>query len=126
MLGCSLLHEEQCYPGLARLRIAKDMAHLSYQTRICQHCDEPGCLAACPSGAMGMDARGVVLLDDELCIRCGSCAEACPYDAIFYNEREDRYLKCDLCAGRDGGPLCVALCPMAALVAPRSRRDSEA
>jgi Fe-S-cluster-containing hydrogenase component 2 len=27
----------------------------------------------------------------------------------------DRYLKCDLCTGRDGGPLCVEMCPVGAL-----------
>ena len=59
-----------------------------------------------------MDDRGVVIIEDKACIRCGACAESCPYDAIFYHEREDRYLKCDLCAGRAEGPLCVQLCPV--------------
>jgi Fe-S-cluster-containing dehydrogenase component len=91
------------------------MARLVYDIRICLHCESPECLDACPSGAMSVDGRGVVLLDDDMCTRCDSCAEDCPYDAIFYNEREDRYLKCDLCAGRAEGPLCVALCPVGAL-----------
>lgn len=115
MLGCSLYHEGQCYPGLARVAVRKDMARFIFDIRICQHCESPECLEACPSGAMSLDARGVVLLDDDVCIRCGSCAEACPYEVIFYNEREDRYLKCDLCAGRADGPLCAALCPVGAL-----------
>jgi Fe-S-cluster-containing hydrogenase component 2 len=34
---------------------------------------------------------------------------------LFYHEAYDRYLKCDLCAGRDGGPVCVAICPVGAL-----------
>ena len=125
MLGCSLSHEGQCYPQLARLRVRKDMAHLTYEIRICQHCYAPECLAACPSEAMSLDSRGVVLLDDDVCTRCGSCADACPYEAIFYKEPEDRYLKCDLCAGRSDGPLCAALCPIAALIAPRRSRQEE-
>jgi len=115
MLGCSLYHEGQCHLGLARVRVRKDMARFIFDIRICQHCESPECLEACPSGAMSLDARGVVLIDDDVCTRCGSCAEACPYKAIFYSESEDRYLKCDLCAGRAEGPLCVALCPVGAL-----------
>jgi carbon-monoxide dehydrogenase iron sulfur subunit len=56
----------------------------------------------------------VIILDEE-CNRCGACAASCTYDAIFYNEAQDRYIKCDLCAGREAGPLCVQLCPVEAL-----------
>jgi electron transport protein HydN len=72
-------------------------------------------MLACPSGALVLDDRGVVILLDEVCDRCGACAADCPHDAIFYNELQDQYLKCDLCAGRERGPLCVELCPVQAL-----------
>jgi carbon-monoxide dehydrogenase iron sulfur subunit len=114
-LACSLYHEGQCHLGLARLRVTKDMARYTFAISICQQCQDPACLAACASHTMNLDQRGVVLIDDLECTRCGVCAAACPYEAISYNEREDRYLKCDLCTGRAGGPLCVALCPVAAL-----------
>lgn len=117
MLACSLWHEGECNPALARLQVHKDMARLEYEIRICRHCVDPECLAACPEDAMRLDERGVVLIDDDLCIRCGSCQAACPYDAIFYNQSVDRYLKCDLCAGRAEGPLCAAICPVGALMA---------
>ena len=61
------------------------------------------------------DGRGVVIIDDDLCIQCGACADACPYGSIFYHAGEDRYLKCDLCASRREGPLCVQVCPVGAL-----------
>lgn len=116
LLGCSLYHEGSCSPSLARLRIAKDMARYEFTITICRQCTSPACLPACPTGAMSLDERGVVLIDDAVCTRCGSCAAACPYDAIYDHQAADRYLKCDLCAGRDGGPLCVTLCPVAALI----------
>ena len=115
LLACSLFHERQSAPSLARLTVSKDMATYKFQIVICQHCDEPDCLAACPSEAMRLDSRGVVLIDDAVCNRCGSCAAACPFDAIFYHEGSDRYLKCDLCEGSQDGPLCVAVCPVGAL-----------
>ncbi len=115
MLACSLHHERECSLGLARLVVAKDMARYEFEILICQHCDSPDCMLACPSDAMLLDDRGVVIVLDDECDRCGACADSCPYDAIFYNEARDRYLKCDLCAGRDEGPLCVELCPVGAL-----------
>lgn len=115
VLACSLHHEAECSLGLARLVVAKDMARYEFEILVCQHCESPDCLAACPSDAMLLDDRGVVIILDDQCDRCGSCADSCPYDAIFYNEAQDRYLKCDLCADRGEGPLCVELCPVGAL-----------
>lgn len=114
-LGCSLYHESVCSPARARVVVTKDMARYEFDVRICRHCDEPQCLAACAADAMSLDGRGVVIIDDEACIQCGACADACPYEAIVYHEAEDRYLKCDLCAGRSEGPLCAQLCPVGAL-----------
>ena len=49
----------------------------------CQHCDDPPCLTACPSTATGQRADGIVTIDDSLCIGCGYCAMACPYEARY-------------------------------------------
>jgi Fe-S-cluster-containing dehydrogenase component len=115
MLGCSLFHEDCSNIGLARLIVTKDMSRFDFRIDICKHCSNPKCLADCPADAIGLDERGVVIIDDQKCIRCGSCRENCPFDAIFYNRKVDRYVKCDLCAGRVDGPLCVQLCPAGAL-----------
>ncbi len=114
-LACSLYHEGQCNLGLARLAVLKDMERYEFNILICQQCASPECMAACPAEAMHLDEWGVVIIDDEACTRCANCASACPYGAIFYHEAEERYLKCDLCARRTEGPLCVALCPVGAL-----------
>jgi Fe-S-cluster-containing dehydrogenase component len=114
-LGCSLLHDGECGLTLARLVITKDMARYQFGINVCRHCEHPDCVEACPTGALALDSRGVAMLDDAECTRCGACAAACPYDSIFYSAAADRYLKCDLCAGRDAGPLCVELCPVGAL-----------
>jgi carbon-monoxide dehydrogenase iron sulfur subunit len=114
-LACSLYHEGECNLGLARLRVVKDMARYEFTITICRHCDEPDCLPACPSDALALNDQGVVILLRDACNSCGLCASSCPYDAIFFHEPNDRYLKCDLCAGREEGPLCVGLCPVGAL-----------
>jgi len=116
MLACSLYHEGECSLSLARMLVSKDMARYTFDIRICQHCDTPECMLACPADAISLDDRGVAIINDDECIRCGACMSTCPYDAIRYNEAADRYLKCDLCAGRAGGPVCVEVCPVEALV----------
>ena len=75
-LACSLHHEGACSPALARLAVTKDMARYEFDIRMCLHCDEPECLAACPADAMFIDGRGVAIIDDDLCIECGACEEA--------------------------------------------------
>ncbi len=116
-LACSLVHEGQCHLGLARLRVYKDMARYEFQVVVCRECDEPDCLSACPNEAIRLDERGVTTIYQDECLICGACAAACPYQAIFYDQARDRYLKCDLCAGRAGGPACAEVCPVAAIQA---------
>ncbi len=46
----------------------------------CVHCY--ACVKACPLGAIGKDSSGAILIDRQKCDLCGSCAEACLYDAV--------------------------------------------
>jgi len=115
VLAWSLHHEGQCHPGLARLRIDKDMSRYRFSVRICRHCDDYPCLDVCPTAALRLDGRRVVLIVDEECLQCGACASECPYEAIFFHEASNRFVKCDLCADRPRGPLCVEVCPVGAL-----------
>ena len=47
----------------------------------CQHCAEPPCVPVCPSGATYQREDGLVAMDYDLCLGCGYCAVACPYQA---------------------------------------------
>jgi Fe-S-cluster-containing dehydrogenase component/CRP-like cAMP-binding protein len=92
----------------------------------CQHCKNPACMAPCPTGAIGREANGEVVIRAELCTGCGACAKGCPWDNITMAPRgkaaappgladADLAVKCDLCATRDAGPACVASCPVSAI-----------
>ncbi len=87
----------------------------------CQHCTNPSCMIDCPTGAISRDGRGDVLIREDLCTGCGSCAKACPWDNIQLAPRADAStypavaVKCDLCRGKSGGPACVAACPAQAI-----------
>ncbi len=85
----------------------------------CQHCQHPACMIDCPTGAIGRDEQGDVFIREDLCTGCGSCAKACPWENIAMAplgvEGAQVAVKCDLCAGMEGGPACVASCPTQAI-----------
>ncbi|MCP4422810.1 MAG: 4Fe-4S dicluster domain-containing protein [Chloroflexi bacterium] len=49
----------------------------------CQHCNEPPCMTVCPTTATGQRDDGLVTIDYDMCIGCGYCIVACPYQARF-------------------------------------------
>ena len=49
----------------------------------CQHCADPPCMHVCPSTATAQRDDGIVTIDYDLCIGCGYCMVACPYDARY-------------------------------------------
>ncbi len=99
----------------------------------CMHCVDPVCLIGCPTGAIARNAAdGRVMIDDRICIGCGTCANSCPYNNIQLVEIRDqsgafivdtetnqpivKATKCDLCYGQLGGPACERACPHDAFI----------
>ncbi|MEA3407314.1 MAG: 4Fe-4S dicluster domain-containing protein [Chloroflexota bacterium] len=80
---------------------------------ICSQCEEAPCIEACPLDAMSRDARtGAVIIDEELCVGCMQCRDACPWDIPKRHPHKRLAIKCDLCNEREEGPLCVEVCPL--------------
>lgn len=116
-LACSMFHEQgNTSLGKARLSIRWEIADNKVAISICRHCVDPKCLDDCPPGAMSRDEKGMVIIDEQICISCGKCKRHCPFEAIIHIEDRNKYQKCDLCMGRDEGPLCVEVCPVNAIV----------
>lgn len=100
-------------------------------TNACMHCSDPVCMIGCPTGAIHRIVDGTVVINDESCVGCANCANACPYHNIRMVEIRDKQgniilnettqepslkaTKCDLCASQPGGPACVRACPHDAL-----------
>ncbi|MEW6621870.1 MAG: 4Fe-4S dicluster domain-containing protein [Bacillota bacterium] len=85
----------------------------------CNHCQRPACMESCPVDALQKRTEdGLVLLDKEKCIGCGSCVGACPYGAMEYLDEEGKAGKCDLCeqlTSKGEEPACAAACVMRSL-----------
>lgn len=80
----------------------------------CNHCTDAPCVKSCPTQALFIRPDGIVDFDNELCIGCKMCMQACPYDAIYIDENTHTAAKCNFCAHRiDQGlePACVQVCP---------------
>jgi formate dehydrogenase iron-sulfur subunit len=85
----------------------------------CMHCDEPGCLAACPApAAIVQYANGIVDVNPENCIGCGYCATGCPFDVPRFHATTGKMSKCTLCVDRTEvglEPACIKACPTGCL-----------
>lgn len=104
----------------------------SYQLSMgCNHCAKPACIEVCPVDAISKrKENGLVIVDRNLCVACGQCAEACPFGAPQYGDDSSEPVaakewnephpmqKCTGCWDRlaiDKEPACVASCLQRAL-----------
>ncbi len=90
-----------------------------FQVTRCNQCENPPCVRICPTAAMYQRQDGIVEFDNEQCIGCKACLEACPYDAIYMDPDSHTAAKCHFCAHRiDRGlePACVIVCPERAII----------
>lgn len=129
---------DECVTACARnhdnnprfLRHGRQFSNLMV-TNACMHCVDPVCMIGCPTGAISRRIDGEVVINDETCIGCSTCANSCPFDNIRMVEISDengklavdeqthkpvlKATKCDLCADNLGGPACERACPHDAL-----------
>ncbi|MTJ80018.1 MAG: nitrate reductase subunit beta [Telmatospirillum sp.] len=74
---------------------------MMYLPRLCEHCLNPACVAACPSGSIyKREEDGIVLIDQDKCRGWRMCVSACPYKKIYYNWESGKAEKCIFCFPR--------------------------
>ncbi|MFU8853331.1 4Fe-4S dicluster domain-containing protein [Micromonospora sp. SL1-18] len=86
----------------------------SFGVMRCNHCTDAPCVKICPTQALYKRDDGIVDFDNERCIGCKGCMQACPYDAIYIDADTHTAAKCNMCAHRvdnDMEPACVVVCP---------------
>ncbi|THF64550.1 formate dehydrogenase subunit beta [Pseudothauera nasutitermitis] len=85
----------------------------------CMHCEDPGCLKACPApGAIIQYSNGIVDFHEEHCIGCGYCITGCPFNVPRISKKDGKAYKCTLCSDRVAvgqAPACAKVCPTGAI-----------
>lgn len=131
--ACQIACKEQNKLGTGeffrRVETLTEGGKLVHFSAACNHCENPACVAVCPTGAMYIAEDGTVQHNDEKCVGCGRCVHHCPYGAPSLNKATGYAQKCGACAQRrrEGlAPACVAACPTRALAfGPLSEADED-
>ncbi len=86
-----------------------------FMSDVCKHCENAGCLEACPTGAIVRTEFGSVLIQQDICNGCKYCVPSCPFGVITVAEDKNGMAnKCTLCYDRlkEGlEPACAKACP---------------
>ena len=84
-----------------RVRFEFEKTFMFHLPRICEHCLNPACVSACPSGAMyKREQDGIVLVDQNRCRGWRMCVTACPYKKVYVNHVTGKAEKCTFCFPR--------------------------
>ena len=74
---------------------------MMYLPRLCEHCLNPACVAACPSGAIyKREEDGIVLIDQDKCRGWRMCVSGCPTRRSITTGRAGKSEKCIFCYPR--------------------------
>ena len=92
----------------------KEIFKTFFVPKMCNHCAKSPCTQVCPVGATFESPDGVALVDDEYCIGCSYCVQACPYGCRYIHPEKKTADKCTLCYHRIKiglDPACMEICP---------------
>jgi len=107
-LACSFKHAGQGELGISRIR-AFMYGEGKNQILTCFQCDEAACVKVCPVEALLRNqVTDAIEIDENRCIGCGLCSQACPFGHMNNDHSSRIAIKCDLCKGQ---PACAAFCP---------------
>jgi formate dehydrogenase iron-sulfur subunit len=90
-----------------------------FMRRLCMNCLDPTCVSVCPVGALVKNTEGPVSYEENRCIGCRYCVQACPFGVPKYEWESTfpRVRKCIMCVDRvkAGQPTaCAEACPTGA------------
>jgi formate dehydrogenase iron-sulfur subunit len=86
----------------------------AFSSDVCKHCEEAGCLEACPTGSIVRTEFGGVFIQPDVCNGCGYCVTSCPFGVVERNPEDGRAFKCTFCYDRQKAglqPACAKVCP---------------
>ena len=127
-INCTLANDGDAHPYMARIRVRQnvnfgdqgptdDYKHgdgffglWGFKPDTCKQCADPACVNICPMKAISADpVTGARVIDEDKCIGCGACVNACPWHMPRVDVEKHKSTKCISCGA------CVAGCPTSAL-----------
>jgi formate dehydrogenase iron-sulfur subunit len=85
-----------------------------FSSDVCKHCENAGCLEACPTGSIVRTEFGGVYIQPDVCNGCGYCVVTCPFGVVDRRPGDGRAFKCTFCYDRQKvglQPACATACP---------------
>ena len=127
-VNCTLANDGDAHPYMARIRVRQnvnfgdqgptdDYKHgdgffglWGFKPDTCKQCADPACVNACPMKAISAaPVTGARVIDEDKCVGCGACVNACPWHMPRVDVEKHKSTKCISCGA------CVAGCPTSAL-----------
>ena len=122
-MSCTLKNDGRVCQHIARVRVWDNYYYGSgvdtgdgifedcqFTVEHCKQCEDPWCANYCPVHEIYADPKtGARVVDDSVCIGCGMCAQACPWNMPRIDSETDVSTKCVSC-GR-----CAEQCPNGAI-----------
>ena len=90
-----------------------------FSSDVCKHCENAGCLEACPTGSIVRTEFGSVFVQPDICNGCGYCVVACPFGVVDRRPDDGRAFKCTFCYDRQKAgaePACAKACPTGSIL----------
>lgn len=125
--NCNLVNDGKVMPYIARVNLRDRyffgeeieddfynaegiQGNYRWEPMTCKQCNSPWCGNACPVDAIKADERtGARVVDKDVCIACGECVRACPWNIPRIDPEENYATKCINCGA------CVAGCVTGAI-----------
>ncbi len=98
---------------------APDLIAWQFSSDVCKHCENAGCLEACPTGSIIRTEFGGVYVQPDICNGCGYCVVTCPFGVIDRRPDDGRAFKCTFCYDRQKAglePACAKACPTGSIL----------
>ncbi|HVS32833.1 MAG TPA: 4Fe-4S dicluster domain-containing protein [Thermoanaerobaculia bacterium] len=98
---------------------AADRFSWQFSSDVCKHCENAGCLEACPTGSIIRTEFGGVFIQPDICNGCGYCVVACPFGVVDRRPTDGRAFKCTFCYDRQKAglqPACAKACPTGSIL----------
>lgn len=112
---CTVANDGKIHPLISRVKIARNFNYGEEITdnyrnengyygnflmtpETCRQCEDAKCAAACPVKAINQsETTKAWTVDEEKCVGCGACTQACPWHMPTVDPETSKSTKCILC-----------------------------